>query len=120
MATKTTTKTTAKTPADVEAGAPEVPNVFRVFKRLTQGEKLRLMQTLQVDAPTLGTFPGPAFFVAVAWKIRKAETGKQNVTDLLDLEDDELLAAIGVTEDQLGEQAQAEREAADDDSKSGA
>ncbi len=122
MTTKTT-KTPKPAPerqGDPDTDAAEAVNVPAIYKRLTQGDKLRLSNALGVSFTAVG-LGSPEYMVAVVWKHRQATTGQVKIADLLDMTDGEIVAALGLTADQLGEQfnTYAESlEAGEDDSKS--
>lgn len=100
--TKTKTKTAPKTPPE-PVDADDRPSVPDLYRRLTQGDKLRLGNALGVSFAAVG-LGSPEYMVAVAWKHRQMSTGQVKIADLLDMTDDELLDVLGLTADEIAEQ----------------
>jgi len=103
-------------PAEPEASEPErePTDYFATWRSIRAGEKLQLLQRLNVTEAALAQL-GTAQMLAVAWKHRKTTTGNVKINDLLDMTEDELFEVAGLTADEFVAQVEALE---DDDSKS--
>jgi hypothetical protein len=84
---------------------PEV-DFFGTFRQIKAGEKLQILKALGVDESELAQVGTPQL-LAVVWKYKRLTEGDVKMRDLLDLNEEELLAAINLTEDQMVAQVNA-------------
>lgn len=105
---------TDTTTEPTDATGTEPTDYFAVWRSIKAGEKLQLLQALNIPENVLGQL-GTAQMIAVAWKHRKNTTGRQKVADLLDATEEELLEVAGLTGDDYIAQIQAAFGAGDED-----
>lgn len=92
-------------PAYVPPPAPKA-NYFDVYTSLTAGDKLQILRALGVEERSL-VVTGTAQLVAVVWKFRRSLGEDCRVSHLLEMTDDQLLALLGLSDDEYAAQIEA-------------
>lgn len=89
--------------ADPPEATPEPVDYFATYDSLKAGETLQLLTALGVEEAALARTGTPQL-VAVVWKHQRTTMGASKISDLLDMTEKELLAALNLSTDEYVKQ----------------